>query len=180
MRSADADLEQAFSAHEPWALETLYARYGKTFYAAAFGVLRSVEDAQDCVQDVLLRLWRRPETYAREKGALKAFVAVCVRNEALTRLRAKRRAPELERRASSQTEEETTFEPFDHVEHNRLVRAMQELPPPQRQAIVLAYFKHLTHREIAERTGDPIGTIKSRLSTAVHRLRDLMTETATP
>lgn len=166
-------IEQGFVAREQWALEALYVQHGSTFYSAAFSVLRNAEEAQDCVHDVLLRLWRRPNTYAPGKGSLKAFVAVCVRNEAVSRVRLRGREPELQRRLAAQTGPEN-FEPFDHVEHNRLVQALGILPPPQRQVVILSYFQHRTLREIAEQTGDPIGTIKSRLSSALQRLRDAL------
>ena len=175
----DEDLEQAYLAHEQWALEALYVRHAKTFYAAAFSVLKSTEDAQDCVHDVLLRLWQRESSYSPGRGTLKAFISVCIRNDALSRLRSKRRVPELEKKLAGLTEEQY-FEPFDHVEHNRLVQALRTLPQAQRQAVVMSYFQHLTHKEIAARLDEPIGTIKSRLSSAVQRLRGLLAESQHP
>jgi RNA polymerase sigma-70 factor, ECF subfamily len=170
---SDLAVEQGFIARERWALEAFYVQHSKTFYSAAYSVLRDAEEAQDCVHDVLLRLWNRPNTFASGKGSLKAFVAVCIRNEAVSRLRLRNREPELQRRLAARIEHEE-FEPFDFVEHNRLVRAIDALPQAQRRTIIMSYFRYLTHREIAEQLGEPIGTIKSRLSTALHRLRDAL------
>lgn len=175
MNTSDLDLEQGFVAREKWAMEALYVRHAKTFYTAAFSVLESGEDAQDCVHDVLLRIWGRPNTFAPGKGSLKAFVAVSIRNEAVSRLRLQNRAPELHRRLAVRIEEEF-FEPADHVERDRLQRAIRMLPIAQRRALVMSYFQHLTHREISEKLGEPLGTIKSRISTALRRLHDTLAE----
>ena len=175
---SDATVERAFIAREPWALEALYAQHSTTLYSAAFSVLNNAEDAQDCVHDVLLRIWRRPNTFVSGKGSLKAFVSVCIRNEAVSRLRVRNREPELHRRLTARAENDE-FEPFDFVEHNRLIGALQALPESQRRVVVLSYFKHLTHREIAERLNEPIGTIKSRLSAALGRLRGALSKDST-
>ncbi len=174
MKNAGAsDLEIAFAAREPWALEALYVEHARTFYTAAFAVLRNGEDAQDCVHDVLLRIWHNTSAFTPGKGALKAFVAVCIRNEAVSRVRLRGRGSELERRIVRRAAEQPLQDPFssvDPIERNRLQQAIAELSEPQRSVIVLSYFNCLTHREIAERLGEPIGTIKSRLSAALHRL----------
>ena len=171
----DSEIESAFAARRSWALDALYVRHAKTFYTAAFSVLRDREDAQDCVHDVLLRLWRSPQSYEPRRGGLKAFVSVCIRNDALDRLRISARAPGLRARLSARIEDET-FEPFDHVEHDRLMRALRALPAAQRSTVALAYFHHLTHREVAERLQEPLGTVKSRISSAMRKLHELLTE----
>lgn len=166
-------LDRAFAARESWALEALYAEHARTFYSAAYSVLRNAEDAQDCVHDVLLRLWRNTQSFSPERGALKTFVAVCIRNEAVSRVRMRSKGPELERRLLRRAVEEPAPDPFsafDPVAQNRLNEAIADLPEAQRSVIILSYFEHLTHREIAERLGEPLGTIKSRLSSALHRL----------
>lgn len=174
--NTDLDVERGFVSGERWALEALYIRHAKTFYSAAYSVLKDASDAQDCVHDVLVRLWKRSGNYTPGRGSLKAFVAVCVRNEAVSRLRIRNREPELQKRLAARVQHEE-FEPFDFVEHDRLTRAIDSLPAAQRQAVIMSYFQYLTHREIAERLGEPVGTIKSRLSTALHRLRGALSGT---
>ncbi|HZT13665.1 MAG TPA: sigma-70 family RNA polymerase sigma factor [Candidatus Baltobacteraceae bacterium] len=169
----DRDLERAFIEREQWALEALYVRHARTFYAAALGVLQDPDEAQDCVQEVLLRLLQRPHAFSQGRGSLKAFVTVCIRNEAIGRYRAARRRPQLEDRLAKYVEDET-FEPFDHLEHARLVGALKTLPEPQRRVTILAYYHHMTHREIAQAIGEPIGTVKSRLFHALRRLGQVL------
>jgi RNA polymerase sigma-70 factor (ECF subfamily) len=172
---ADEDLERAFVRQEPGAIGALYARYFSTFHRAAFGVLRSSEDAEDCVHDVLFRLWRRPASYASQRGRLKAFVTVCIRNEAIGRLRRKRRVVLVEDAVLERTAQ-TDPEMPDYLARAQLNDAIAKLPAPQREALLLAYVHHLTHTEIARRCGEPIGTIKSRLSMAVRRLHGMLAE----
>lgn len=126
----------------------------------------------DCVHDVFLRAIRDP-IYSPERGSLRAFLIVCVRNEALTRRRAASRHRAIEERAAI-PEIGAELEVRDHVESARIRRALEALPHEQRAALELAYFGGLTHREIATRLGEPLGTVKSRLALALRRLgRDL-------
>jgi RNA polymerase sigma-70 factor, ECF subfamily len=166
---ADAELARAFVARQAWAHEAAYRVHGRVLYAAAYGVLRDANEAQDCVQDVLLRLWRDASAYRIERGSLRAFLAVCVRNEALSRLRKSQNRERIER----------TLQPPGAVEDiasgvardDSIGRALATLSEEQRRAIALSYFGHLTLREIAAKLGEPIGTVKSRLSAALRRLR---------
>jgi RNA polymerase sigma-70 factor, ECF subfamily len=166
---ADAELARAFVARQEWAHEAAYRVHGRVLYAAAYSVLRDANEAQDCVQDVLLRLWRDASVYRVERGSLRAFLAVCVRNEALSRLRKSLNRERIER----------TLQPPDDVEdiasgvarEDSIGRALAALNEEQRRAVALSYFGHLTHQEIAGRLGEPVGTVKSRLSAALRRLR---------
>ena len=87
----DEALAAAFAAKERWAFDEAYARFGKLLYSTAYHVLGNAEDAQDCVHDALARVWRSPDSYMRSRGAVRSFLTVCVRNEAITRLRSKTR-----------------------------------------------------------------------------------------
>ena len=169
-RSVD-ELALAFARGEAWAFETAYRMHGDALYAAARGVLHNASDAQDCVHDVMARLWQRRHTFTPERGSLRAFLAVCARNEALTRAR---NAGTRERILTR------TFTPPapspDHgdeiAERESVERALHALTEKQRETIEMAYYQGLTHPEIAERTGEPVGTVKSRLSGALRRLRE--------
>lgn len=166
---ADAELARAFVARQAWAHEAAYRVHGRVLQAAAYGVLRDPQDAQDCVQDVLLRLWRDASAYRLERGSLRAFLAVCVRNEALSRLRKSHNRERIER----------TLQPPAAIEdiaggvarEDSIGRALATLSEEQRRTVTLSYFGHLTHQEIASRLGEPVGTVKSRLSAALRRLR---------
>jgi RNA polymerase sigma-70 factor (ECF subfamily) len=168
----DPELSRGFAARESWAYDAAYRLYGPVLYAAAFGVLRGREEAQDCVHDVLLRLWRqRGAGYRVGRGSLRAFIAVCVRNEALTRLR---KAHNRDRIANTMPEERTPEPDIGEgvVQRDAVARAMVVLSDAQRRSVRLAYFDHLTHEQIARELDEPVGTIKSRLSTSLRRLRD--------
>ena len=151
-----------------------YERYRRLFFSAAFAILREREEAEDCVQDVLLRLWERRERYGFAENAFVAFAVVSVRNAALDRLRRKRRQPELDRRLVSAGEQFEQFEVSDYVEHERLMAAIRALPAAQRRPLLMAYYAHKTHAEIAAELHLPVGTVKSRLSLAVRRLAKLL------
>lgn len=168
--SAD-ELARAFARGEAWAYEAAYRIHGDALYAAAKSVLRDPSDAQDCVHDVMTRLWQRRHTFTPERGSLRAFLAVCARNEALTRARnAGARERILTRVVTPAAPSRDHGD--DVVERESMERALSELTERQQETIRMAYYQCLTHVEIAERTGEPVGTVKSRLSGSLRRLRE--------
>jgi len=165
--TSDSDLIEGFLARKASALETVYARYGDLLYSTAARVLRVRADAEDCVHDALLRVWQRPDSFRKERGSLRAFLVVCVRNEALSRMRAAARHFEI---AGTIRDEPEEIDIPDYVELARLKGAVKALPAEQRQALDLAFFRNRTHVEIASDLGIPLGTVKSRLSLAIRKL----------
>lgn len=129
--------------------------------------MRERAEAEDCVHDALLRVWQRPDSYRRERGSLRAFLVVCVRNEALSRMRAAARHHEIEGTVHDDPQE---LEIADHVELARLKAALRALPRAQREALELAFYRNRTHVETARELGVPLGTVKTRLSLAVRKL----------
>jgi len=170
----DEHLARDFGAQRPEGLEAVYEAYSTALFSVARHILRNEDDAQDCVHDVLLHVWRTPGSYRRERGSLRSFLMVCIRNEALTRLRNAARHRKIETRAAASVPEGYEFEVRDVVEAERLRRALATLAPDQRKALALAYAGHLTHREIAERLDVPLGTIKSRLALGLRRLKTVL------
>jgi len=163
-------LAQAFARREPWALDEAYRRFGSLLFSAALNVLHSPEDAEDCMHDVLVRVWKRPGAFALERGSLRSFLAVCVRNEAISRRRAASRRSQLAQRLRAQREETEEIEVADYVEHARVQKALGALPQEQRAALVLAYFGGKTHVEVAQMLGEPLGTVKSRIAIGLRKL----------
>lgn len=149
-------------------LDEVYKLHADVCFSVALAVLRSPDDAEDCMHDVFVRLWQQ-HGYRAERGSLRSFLIACVRNEALSRRRAAARHREIEEREAL-LHPVVDFEPVDHVEAARVRRALASLPAEQRSALELAYFGGLTHTEIASRLGEPLGTIKSRLALALRRL----------
>lgn len=170
----DERIVAEFIARKSDGLDAVYRAYGTTLYSVARHVLHDDDEAQDCVHDVLLRLWERPESYRRERGALRSFLMVCVRNEALTRLRSTARRLRRERDLAVASPAVYDIEVRDHVEAGRLRDAFGALPPEQRAALQLAYGQHLSQSQIAERLSLPLGTVKSRVSLGLRKLQSLM------
>jgi RNA polymerase sigma-70 factor (ECF subfamily) len=172
MRPAPGDeaLAAAFAAKERWAFDEAYARFGRLLYSTAYHVLGNAEDAQDCVHDALTRVWRSPDSYTRSRGAVRSFLTVCVRNEAITRLRAKGRRHKLEQRVAAEPQEHDELGAVDVIERDRLRSALRSLPPEQRKPLELAYFDYKTHVEIARELNEPLGTIKSRIALGLRKL----------
>jgi RNA polymerase sigma-70 factor (ECF subfamily) len=166
----DEALATAFAAKAPWAFEEAYRRFGPLLYSTAYNVLGNAQDAQDCVHDALTRVWRSPGSYARSRGAVRSFLVVCVRNEAITRARSRARREKLVQRVAAEPQEHDEIRVVDAIEHARLRSALGKLPPEQRTPLELAYFEQKTHTEIAKELDQPLGTIKSRIAMGLRKL----------
>jgi RNA polymerase sigma-70 factor (ECF subfamily) len=160
-----------FVARRQDALERAYLAYGGLMYSVARHILGSDVDAQDCVHDALLRVWQRPETFRAERGSLRAYLSVCVRNEAVGRKRAAARHFTIEQRLVESDDIHYEIELEDFAERERLRRALETLPIEQRQALECAYAGHLSHGQISEALGVPLGTIKSRIAMGLRKLQ---------
>jgi RNA polymerase sigma-70 factor (ECF subfamily) len=148
----------------------LYDRYSKIVYSVALRVLRDTASAEDVLQDVFLGVWRRPETFVAARGSLGGWLAVVARNRAIDSLRRKRPSEQIE-----EVQLAVACDLADEAERNAMMvkaRAIiQQLPYEQRKTLQMAYFDGLTHSEIAEVTGDPLGTVKTRIRSALLTLR---------
>ena len=167
---SDEELARAFAEHAEGALEESYRRYATLLVGVARQILGADGDAEDCLHDVLMRLWLGSHAYRPERGTLRAFLVVCVRNDALARRRAATRHREIDDRLAR--ERDVVVAPFDSdpVERARLGAALRALPPEQRTVIDLAYFGGRTQTEISAALGVPLGTVKSRASLALRKL----------
>lgn len=175
---SEDELADAFVARSPGALEEAYARYGRSLARVAAATLADPTLGWDCVHDTLLRLWLAPASYRRERGTLRAFLLVCVRNAALGRRRDAVRGATIERRAAADrraTEAtDSLAELPDPVDVSRLHAALRALPTEQRTVIELAYFRGRSQSEIARELGLPLGTIKGRAALGLRKLTSLL------
>jgi RNA polymerase sigma-70 factor (ECF subfamily) len=175
----DSDgLTADFIARRPEGFARAYERYASDLVSVARHVLGERGAAEDCVHDALLRVWRTPNSYRAERGALRNFLITCVRNQAMTMLRSSTRRTDREHtsfRLEAVAEPEITI--GDHFEVKRLRAALQRLPGDQRVALEQAYFANKTQSQIAHDLGVPLGTIKSRIA---HAMRKLATELHEP
>ena len=175
---SDEALVALLARSDEGALAELYDRFGRVAYALAFRVLRDRGLAEDAVQDAFLAAWRSAGRFVGERGSVRAWLLTLVHRRAvdLVRREEPRRGEPLERvheRGAEVTEEEA----WATLERERIQEALRQLPDPQREAIELAYFEGFTQSELAERLGQPLGTIKSRMFTGLARLRELLEET---
>ena len=152
------------------AFEPAYRAHAPRLRAVAYAVLRDREAAQDAVHAALVRVWSAG-AYRPERGALLPFLIACVRREALD-ARALGAAPPPARgaRGADDPVVPDATAALDPVEARRIARALDALPPAQRDVIVRAYYGHRTLAEIARERDLPLGTVKSRLSQALRRL----------
>ncbi len=168
----DDELAEAFVAHQSDALDEAYRRHAPLLISVARRVLTNGGDAEDCVHDALMRVWSNPGSYRRERGALRAFLVVCVRNDALARRRSAARHLEIEERVArdNAVEYDDSLERSDPVARAHVAGALAALPVEQRRVIELAYFDGHTQTEIAAILHVPLGTIKSRASMGLRKL----------
>lgn len=174
----DRTLAQAFARREEWAFDEAYRRYGSLLYSVALNVLHNAQDAEDCVHDALVRVWRRPQAFAADRGTVRSFLTVVVRNDAISRLRSAARRDKLTERLGREDEPGEAFEIEDFVQQNKLRAALDELPQEQRRPVLLAYFGGKTHVEIARELSEPLGTVKSRISLGLRKLGAALKEKA--
>ena len=176
-QARDEELVDLLAARDERALERLYEKYGRAVYSLVLKMLREPARAEEVAQEVFLKLWRRPTSYVAGRGTFPTWLLSVAHHRAIDDLRARRHetlplgdgtngAPELV---------DETPDLADHAwmrEQRSTVRqALATLPVSQRQAIELAYFMGLTQREISDRLGEPLGTIKTRMRLGMHKLR---------
>ena len=170
---SDAALVAAIRSGKESAMAELYDRYSGVVYSVSLRVLGDTGAAEDVLQEVFLQLWRNPDLFDSSRGNLAPWLAVIARHRAIDALR--RRRPEndiadivvsVEPDFAGEAERSRTME--------KVRGALQTMPAMQRSALEMAYFEGLTHSEIADKTGEPLGTIKTRIRTGLLSLRKVL------
>jgi RNA polymerase sigma-70 factor (ECF subfamily) len=171
-RSSDWSLIERVVARDETALAALYDRYSGLLCGILNRILRDAQAAEEILQDVFFQVWRNAAQFDPARGSIAGWLVVAARNRAISRLR---------RRNPGETEElvENTVVLPTNIESEaaqkemmgKVRTALSDLSQDQQQCVELAYFEGLTHSEIAARTGDPLGTVKTRLRSAVDALR---------
>jgi RNA polymerase sigma-70 factor (ECF subfamily) len=168
--AADVALVAAIRFGEQSAMGALYDRYSPVVYAVALRVLGDTGAAEDVLQDVFMQLWKNPGAFDSSRGSLGAWLAVITRNRAIDALRKRRPESDIEDVIIS-VEPDMAGE-AERVQVREKVRAtLSGMPDGQRKALELAYYEGLTHSEIAAKTGEPLGTIKTRIRAGLLTLR---------
>jgi RNA polymerase sigma-70 factor, ECF subfamily len=166
----DASLVARLRDGDQNAMADLYDRYSGIVYGVALRVLGDTAAAEDVLQEIFLQLWCRPQSFNADRGRLAPWLAVIARNRAIDVLRKRPLEEDIDELPVS------TGVDLEDVAAQRLavekVRGvMAQLPPEQRKALEMAFFEGLTHTEIASRTGEPLGTVKTRIRSALMAVR---------
>lgn len=160
------------------ALAELYDRYGRIAYGLALRVLRDGALAEDAVQEAFLAVWRGADRFLPERGSASAWLLTLVHRRAVdvVRREERRRADPLPEAGMEGSDSGADDDAMLHLERERVVGALGQLPDAQREALELAYYAGFSQSELADRLGVPLGTVKSRMNAGLARLRDLLRE----
>lgn len=179
----DEALLAAIQQNDEGALAELYDRYGRLAFGLAYRILGERGAAEDVVQEAYLAVWRRGASFRSDRGSARAWLMSIVHNAAIDRRRGR-----FKREQEAVPIDDLAFklesdaeDPFalvsEQIDAAQVRTALGSLPKDQRDAIELAYFGGLTQQEISDRTGTPLGTVKSRMRLGLYKLRSLLAET---
>lgn len=163
---------QRIAQRDESALSALYDRYAGMLSSVLNRILRDAQAAEEILQDIFYQLWQTASSFDPSRGSLGGWLVVIARNRAISRLRKHNPAQGIELGENTvilPANLESTVARRELME--RVRSALERLPQEQRAVVELAYFQGMTHSEIARSTGDPLGTVKTRLRTAVETLK---------
>ncbi len=167
------------------AIGELYDRYGRLVYTVAIHVVGDSETAEEITQDVFVRACEGARTYRPEMAKVSSWLVSITRHRSIDELRRRGARPEKYRVDWPQDSDPTELDSLltadgpeaaveGTLQQRGLRQVIAQLPHDQRQVLALAYFKGLSHSEIASLLGEPLGTVKSRIRKAMQKLRDTM------
>lgn len=161
------------------AFSKLYARFSTPLFSMIFAILKDQKEAEDALQEAFVQVWKKAPTYDPQRSTAFAWSVMIARHRAIDRLRGSHRRHALIEAAAvggeilESTCEKSAPDLLSQCEERGRVRAaLRKIPDPQRDVIHLAFFAGLTHREISEKLGAPLGTIKARIRRGLMALRD--------
>jgi len=177
----DESLIQLITEGQSAALGALYDRYGRLVFSLAFQVTSDAAVAEEITQEVFLQIWNKAGSYQAAQGKVTTWITSVARHRAIDSLRRRGARPEGHQVDFEDDEAPELVDPLgveEQVEFSQrslaVRKAMAQLPPEQQKALALAYFKGLTHQEIAELTGEPLGTVKTRIRLAMIKLKQIL------
>jgi RNA polymerase sigma-70 factor, ECF subfamily len=178
VESEDEALVQRMAAGDDQALGALYDRWHPVVHGVVARLLRQPDDVEDVVEETFWQAWRQASRFDRTRGAVQTWLLTIARSRALDRVRALRRRREEPLEGDDGqvvVQQAAEGDPGLDAEASErrtiVVAALSGLPPEQREALELGYFGGLSQTEIAERTGQPLGTVKTRMRLALQKLR---------
>lgn len=178
VEARDRELVTRIRRRDEEAFRGLFSRYAPTAKALAMRVVRQSHLAEEIVQEAFLALWRNPDGYDEQLGSVRSWLMGMVHHRAVDLVRRE----EAQRRRAERSVADAVEELADHAdevveqidlpdERKRVRAALDELPDEQRNVLELMYFRGLSQSQIADRTGLPLGTVKSRTLLGMRRLR---------
>lgn len=180
----DGELVRRMAGGDESAVGLLYDRYGSVLYAIAYRIVGERADAEEVVTEAFAQAWREATRFESGRGSVTAWLTMIARSRALDVVRARSRRDRIMETAAREEANDAPAmgtwrsdpgESLERAERSRRVEAaLQELSPPQRQAIELAYYEGLSQSEIAERLQEPLGTVKTRVRLGMQKLRDVL------
>lgn len=174
----DRELLQAIARQDADALVALFDRYNRLAFGLAYRILGDAFVAEEVVQDAFMSIWRNAASYDLSRGTVRTWLLTIVRNRAIDQLRGRfgrsQSDVDLDTVAPLLAAPDQWDDVLSEIQAVAVRAALTALPEEQRIAIELAYFEGLTHVEIAERLGIPLGTVKSRLRLGLQKLHDLL------
>lgn len=173
--SSDTALVSAMRTGDQSAMGLLYDRYSSIVYSVALRVLGDTGAAEDVLQEVFMQLWRNPAAFDSNRGSLAGWLAVIARNRAIDCLRKRHPETDIEDVVVS-IEPDLVSETERARAVDKIRTALGAIPSAQRMALEMAFFEGLTHSEIATKTGQPLGTIKTRIRAGLLALRGALTQ----
>lgn len=156
------------------ALSALYDRYSGLVFSEAKRILRDTGAAEEILQDLFYQVWRTSERFDPAKGSLAGWLLVAARNRAISKLRRKNTATEELHENSVSLAADLESRALQNLLIDKVRKVMKSLPENQRQVLESAYFEGMSHSEIAEKTGQPLGTVKTRIRSAMEALKKVL------
>jgi len=168
--ATDYALLSAVRSGDESAMAELYDRYSAIVYSVSLRVLGDTGAAEDVLQEVFLQLWRHPGSFDASRGNLAPWLAVIARNRSIDALRKRRPETDIANVVVS-VEPDLAGEAERAMAMTKVRSVLGEMPAAQRSALEMAYFEGLSHSEIAAKTGEPLGTVKTRIRSGLLALR---------
>ncbi len=172
------------SAGDDAALAQLYDRWSRPVFSLVLHLVRDADDAEDVVEEAFWQAWRQASRYDRSRGEVGTWLLTIARTRALDRLRSRRRLREepltpvtlgdSDGGGATSRSEDPSVKAEASERRTVVAKALQTLPKEQREVLELAYFAGLSQSEIADRTGQPLGTVKTRTRLAAQKLRECL------
>jgi RNA polymerase sigma-70 factor (ECF subfamily) len=180
----DEDLVKRLQQRDPRAMGDLYDRFGKLAFSVILSIVRDPATAEDLVQETFLRVWNRIQAFEAGRGALGPWLLAIARNRAIDHVRSMSSRMDRNSFEFDAREHPSLFVDMErevvNTDHARIIRqAIAKLNQNQRRVIELAYYEGLSQSEMAEKMGQPLGTVKTWVRTALKILRDELGQAVT-